>query len=236
MSGAQALPAHMAKRSAFASLLLRDLRLGLHRPVEVVTPVSFCLVVTALFALGVGPESSTLRAMAPGVVWATALLAMVISVETVFSSDHEDGTLEQMLVSPGLLPALVLAKVLARWIWTALPLVAVSPLLGVMLGLGGDALPALSGSLLLGTPTLFLLGAFGSALLVGQRHGSALLALLVLPLCVPVLIFAAGLVRSADLGLPSGGAASLLGAMLALALTFLPLATAWVLGETGSGR
>lgn len=236
MSGAHALPAGAEKPSAFASVLVRDLRIGLQRPVEAVTPVSFCLVVAALFAFGAGPDPSVLRPIAPGVVWATALLAMVISVEAIFASDHEDGTLEQMLISPGLLPLLVLAKVSARWLWVALPLTAVSPVLGVMMGLGTDALPALALSLLAGTPTLFLMGAFGSALLVGQRRGSALLALLVLPLCVPVLIFGAGMVRSVDLGLPFGGAASLLGALLALALTFMPLATAWVLAETGAGR
>ena len=222
-------------RSAFLCLLSRDLRLGRLRPAEGITPVGFCLVATTLFAFGAGPEQGELRGIAPGVIWTTALLSMVISVETMFSADYEDGTLEQMLLSPNMLSVLVAARVVARWIWSAFPIVLLSPLLGVMLGLESHALPELALTLLLGTPTLYLFGAFGSALLVGQRRGSALLALLALPLCVPVLIFAAGAVSLAQEGLDWSAPASMLGGLLALAATFMPPAIAAVLAGNGSG-
>lgn len=219
----------------FLCLLGRDLRLGWRRPAEGITPVGFCLVTATLFALGAGPDRAALAGIAPGVIWTTALLAMVISVETMFSSDHDDGTLEQLLVSPNLLALMVCAKVAARWMWSALPLVALSPLIGLMLGLAPEILPALALTLVIGTPTLFLVGAFGAALLVGQRKGAALLSLLVLPLCMPVLIFAAGSVKILQDGGEIGGALSLLGALLALAVTLMPLATAAVLAANGSG-
>ncbi len=225
--------AGLPKPGAFKSLFLRDVRLGLRRPVETAIPVGFCLMAAMLFAFGTGPDPDDLRRIASGVVWTTVLLAMVVSVETMFSSDHEDGTLDLMLTSPSILPLLVAAKVAARWVWSALPVIAVSPLVGYMMGMPSGSLSILALSLVLGTPTLFLLGAFGASLVLGQRRGAALLALLVLPLCVPVLIFASGLVHLAENGLDYGGAVSLLGAMLALALTLMPMATAAVLSATG---
>ena len=234
MSDSQALGRAAVWNSAFGHLLRRDIKLGMRRPVETVTPVGFSLVVATLFAFGAGPEIDALEKIAPGVIWTAALLGMVISVESMFSSDHEDGTLEQLLISPQQIPVMVLAKILARWCWSAAPLIAISPLLGSMLGMSPGNLPQLALSLLLGTPTLFLLGAFGAALLVGQRRGTALLALLVLPLCVPVLIFASGMVELATSGLSTEGAASLLGALLALAVAFMPLAISVVLQSNGS--
>lgn len=234
MAESQPLQGNVAWNSSFGLLLARDIKLSLRRPVEAVTPVGFCIVVSVLFAFGSGPEVDALDTFAPGIFWSAALLGMLISVESMFSSDFEDGTLEQLLISPQMLPLMVLAKVAARWFCCALPLILVSPLAGMMLGMSGNHLSLLALSLLLGTPTIFLFGSFGSALLVGQRRGTALLALLVLPLCVPVLIFGSGMVQLAQAGLSFEGALSLLGALLALALAFMPLAVAIVLQSNGS--
>ena len=218
---------------AFSHLLRRDLRLGLLRPFEATTPLSFCLVVATMFAFGVGPDLGALGEVAAGVVWTAALLGMVIAMEGMFASDHDDGTLEQLLLSPAPLPALVTAKALARWAWTALPLVAASPLMGIMMGMPAQLLGVLALSLLLGTPTIFLVGSLGAAMLVGQRKGTALSALLALPLCVPVLIFGVGMVKLAADGQAIEGPVSLLGALLALSVTFVPIATSAVLRGNG---
>ena len=220
--------------SPFGRMLSRDIKLGLRRPVETVTPVGFCLVVTVLFAFGSGSQVDALGFFAPGVFWTAALLGMIISIEPMFSSDHEDGTLEQLLISPQQLPLMVIAKVAARWCCSAIPLIVISPLAGYMLGMDSSNLAMLALSLLLGTPTLFLVGAFGAALLVGQRRGTALLSLLGLPLCIPVLIFGAGMVQLAQDGLSTEGAASLLVALLVLAIAFLPMMTAMALLSNGS--
>lgn len=231
---AEAAVRHALQRGPALALLARDVKLGLRRPAETATPLGFVLVVAVLFAFGAGSEVESLGRIAPGILWTAALLSMVISVESMFSSDHDDGTLEQILISPQQLPLMVLAKAAARWCCSALPLVALSPLAGMMLGVEREHLGTLALSLALGTPTIYLIGTFGAALLVGQRRGAALLALLVLPLCVPVLIFGSGMVQLAQSGLSAEGAASLLGALLALGAAFVPVAAAAVLASNGS--
>jgi len=210
----------------------RDLLLAVRRRGELLGPFLFFLIVTTLVPLGVGAEPTVLAALAPGIVWVAALLATLLSLERLFRSDFEDGSLELLLLSPQPATLLVAAKVLAHWLLTGVPLVLAAPVLGIMLGLGGDALAVLTITLLLASPTLSLIGASGTALTVGLRRGGALLALLVLPLYIPVLIFGAGAVKAATLGLPIAGELYFLGALLAGALSLAPLATAAALRIT----
>jgi heme exporter protein B len=206
----------------FWAVLLRDVLLARRRRAEVLTPLFFFVMTTALFPLGIGPEAGLLRAIAPGILWVTALLASLLSLGRLFEQDWADGTLEQMLLSPEPLALIVAAKVLAHWLMSGLPLVLLSPVLALQFGLPPDAIGALAMSLLLGTPVLSLLGAIGAALTLGLRGAGVLVALLVLPLCMPVLIFGAGAVGS-WVG-PQGPAAnlSLLGGLLAGALALCP--------------
>ena len=212
--------------AAFWGVLHRDLRISIHKRSEVLNPILFFIIVVSLFPLGVGPGSQTLATIAPGVIWVAALLATLLSMERLFRSDFEDGSLDQFLLTAQPLSILVLAKVAAHWLVAGLPLLLVSPLLGVLLHLPTDALLSLPLSLLLGTPTLSLVGAIGVALTVGLRRGGVLLTLLVLPLYVPILIFGTATVAAAASGLPVTGLLALLGAMLILALTLAPLAIA----------
>jgi heme exporter protein B len=214
---------------AFGSVLSRDLLLAMRRRADVLTTFFFFLIVVSLFPLGIGPEPQMLREIAPGVVWVSALLASMLALARMFSGDYADGTLEQMVLAPQPLVALVLAKVLAHWLTTGLPLVLIAPLLGLQFDLPADALGMLVVSLLIGTPALSLIGAVGAALTLGIRGGGALASVLVLPLCVPVLIFGAGAVVAAAQGMPTGGHLSLLGAMLMLSLVFAPWAVALAL-------
>ncbi len=207
----------------------RDLLAALRRRADVVTTLIFFVIVASLFPLGVGPETAVLRMMGPGVVWVAALLASMLALGRLFASDFADGTLEQLTLAPQPLSVLVLAKVAAHWLATGLPLVVVAPLLGFQFDLGADALLILLASLLLGTPTLSLIGAIGAALTLGLRGGGALLSLLVLPLYVPVLIFGAGAVEAGAAGLGAAAHLSLLGALLLIALVFAPWATALAL-------
>lgn len=220
---------------ACAALLRRDLLLALRHRGELANPLLFFVIVVSLFPLGLGPESGMLRAIAPGILWVSALLAALLSLESVFRSDFEDGSLEQLLLSPHPTSALVLTKVIAHWLVTGLPLILLAPLLGVLLHLPAAATGALLATLALGTPVLSLVGAIGVALTVGLRRGGILLSLLVLPLYIPVLIFAASAVADAGLGLPITGHLYLLGALLALALTLAPLACAAALRISVSG-
>ena len=204
----------------------RDLLAALRRRADVVTTLIFFVIVASLFPLGVGPETALLRMLGPGVVWVAALLASMLALGRLFASDHADGTLEQLTLAPQPLSLLVLAKIAAHWLTTGLPLVVVAPLLGFQFDLSTDALLILLASLLLGTPTLSLIGAIGAALTLGLRGGGALLSLLVLPLYVPVLIFGAGAVEAGAAGLGAAAHLSLLGALLLIALVFAPWATA----------
>ena len=211
---------------AARSVVLRDLTLALRNKSDVANTVLFFVIVASLFPLGVGPDPALLRAMAPGVVWAAALLASMLALGRLFSADYADGTLEQLALAPQPLGVLVAAKIAAHWLTSGLPLVVISPLLGLQFGLGGDALLILAASLLLGTPVLSLLGAIGAALTIGLRAANVLVPLLVLPLTVPVLIFGAGAVEAVMAGLTAGPHLSLLGSVLVLALFFAPWAAA----------
>ena len=203
----------------------RDLALARRRRVEALLPLGFFVIAAGLFPIGVGPEPQTLRQIGPGVVWVCALLAAMLSVTQMFASDHQDGSLEQMLIAAPPLLGIVAAKVLAQWLSTGLPLVLASPLIGLLFDMGGSAIAILALGLLLGTPILSLLGAVGAALTLGLRSGAALVFLLVLPLTVPVLIFGAGAVAAAEAGQSPQAHLSLLGAMLIFSALLAPLAT-----------
>ncbi len=206
--------------------LKRELALAAHQKSDVLTPVFFFVVIASLFPLGIGAESALLQRLGPGVLWVSALLATLLSMPRMFTSDYEDGTLELMAMSPTPLPLLVSAKILSHILLTALPLVLAAPVLGLQYGLGKDVMVVLLVSLLLGTPTLSLLGSIGAALTLGVRGAGVLLSLLVLPLYIPVLIFGAGAAHAQSSGLASSGHLSLLAAALILAAFLCPLASA----------
>ncbi len=211
---------------AFLLLLRRDLTLALRHRAEMANPLLFFVLVTTLFPLGIGSDPQILQTVASGVIWVAALLASLLSLEGMFRSDFEDGTLEQFLLSAHPVSLLVIAKVFAHWLVTGLPLLAIAPLLGVLLMLSAQAIAVLVITLALGTPILSLIGAVGVALTVGLRRGGIILSLLVLPLYVPVLIFASSAVETAAAGIPVTAQLSILSAMLVLALSLAPLATA----------
>ncbi len=211
---------------AFALLLKRDLTLAFRQRSEMINPLLFFVLVTALFPLGIGANPELLRSVGPGIIWVAALLAAMLSLDSVFRSDFDDGSLEQYLLSAHPLSVLVLVKTIAHWLITGLPLLIVAPLLGVLLDLSGDAIWTLILTLALGTPVLSMVGAIGVALTVGLRRSGMILSLLVLPLYVPVLIFAANAVETASAGLPITAHLSLLTALLALACSLSPVATA----------
>ncbi|MBS0345508.1 MAG: heme exporter protein CcmB [Proteobacteria bacterium] len=210
--------------NAFVAILRRDLLLAMRRKSEMLTALFFFMIVVSLFPLGIGPETALLRRIAPGVLWVAALLAAMLSLNRLFAADHQDGTLEQMTLSPTPLSLLVGGKVLAHWLTAGLPLVLLAPVLGLQFDLSSRALGILMLSLLLGTPLLSLIGAIGAALTLGVRGGGVLLSLLVLPLYIPALIFGAGAVEADMAGLGAGGHLSLLGALLALGVFFAPWA------------
>ncbi|MGD9832362.1 MAG: heme exporter protein CcmB [Piscinibacter sp.] len=211
--------------SVFATIVARDLRLAARRRVEALLPIAFFLVAVSLFPLGVGPEPQTLRQIAPGVVWVCALLAAMLSLTQLYGADHADGSLEQMLLSGESLWLVSAAKALAHWIVTGAPLVLSAPLFGVLFDLSGPANLTLALSLLLGTPILSLLGGLGAALTLGLRSGAVLLILIILPLCIPALIFGAGAVSAAEAGISTRGHFSLLGALLIGSGLLAPWAT-----------
>lgn len=212
-------------RPLFA-IIRRDLLLAFRRRAEMANPLFFFVLVVTLFPLAVGAEPNLLQAMAPGVIWVSALLAALLSLEGMFRSDFEDGSLEQLILSPHPLSVLVLGKVLAHWLVTGLPLILIAPLLALFLGLPDKAMPTLWLTLILATPVLSLIGAIGVALTVGLRRGGMILSLLVLPLYIPVLIFASGAVDRAASGLPVSAQINILLAMLCMALVLTPLPTA----------
>jgi heme exporter protein B len=207
------------------AILRRDLLMVMRRKSEVLTALFFFVIVTSLFPLGIGPEPTLLRKIAPGVLWVAALLATMLGLQRMFSADHADGTLEQMAISPTSLISLVVGKIGAHWLVSGLPLVLIAPVLGIQFDLDASALGVLVVALLLGTPLLSLIGSIGAALTLGVRGGGVLLSLLVLPLYIPALIFGAGAVEAHVSGLGAGGHLSLLAAMLALAVFFAPWAT-----------
>lgn len=219
---------------AFLGVLRRDLLLAVRGHSELVLPLLFYLLVVTLVPLAVSPDAATLAGLAPGIIWVGALLATLLSLERLFRSDFDDGSLDLLLLSPAPLPLLVLAKVLAHWLTTGLPLLLIAPLLALFLALPERALATLLATLALGTPVLSFIGAVGVGLTVSVRRGGGLLALLVLPLYVPVLIFGANAVSAAADGLPVAGQLYMLGAFLALAASLAPLAAAGALRITAT--
>jgi heme exporter protein B len=211
---------------ALSGIVRRDLLLAMRRRSDAAMSVIFLVIVASLFPLGVGPEAAVLRMIAPGVLWVAALLACLLSLGRVFTADYLDGVLEQMLLISQPLAILVVGKVFAHWLISGLPVVLLSPLLGLQFGLSGESLGMLALSLLLGTPTLSMIGSIGAALVLGVRGGGLLVALLVLPLYIPVLIFGAGAVASSSAGIGGEANLSLLGACFVLSLFFSPWATA----------
>lgn len=211
---------------AAAGMCRRDLLLAWRRRADATTVLLFFVMVASLFPLGVGPEPAMLRTIAPGVLWIAALLSCLLSLGKLFAVDYEDGSLDQMVLSPYPLPVLVAGKICAHWLVSGMPLVALSPLIGLQFGLNGQALWGLVASLAIGSPTLSLIGSIGAALTLGVRGSHLVNALLVLPLFIPVLIFGAGAVASVEAGTGVGGHLSLLGACTVLAAAFAPWATA----------
>lgn len=219
----------------FTALLRRDLLIAFRQRSDLVNPLFFFIMVIALFPLGIGPEKSVLEKIAPGVIWIAALLSTLLSVDSLFRQDFEDGALELALLSPQPLFVLVLGKVVAHWLVSALPLILVSPILSVMLFMDADTVLATLYSLLLGTPVLSMISAIGAALTVGLRKGGVLIAIIALPLYVPVLIFGTGAVQAASMGMPYGGQLAILATFLVLALALAPVAIAAGLRISTSG-
>lgn len=211
---------------AWRTVVWRDVVLALRRRADIATALLFFVIVASLFPLGVGSESTALKNMAPGILWVAALLSSLLSLSRLFTTDYLDGTLEQFVLTAYPLAVLVGAKVCAHWLVSGLPLIVLSPLLGILFGLSADSIAVLMLSLLLGTPTLSFIGAIGAGLTLGVRGGHALVALLVLPLYAPVLIFGAGAVASHEAGLGIEANVSLLAACLLVAVVLAPLATA----------
>ncbi len=215
--------------TVFLRIVVRDVRLAFGQGGATVLAVVFFLLTVTLFPLGIGPETGVLRRIAPGVIWVAALLAAMLSLDRLFQADLEDGSLDQLALVPLPLELVAAAKCLAHWISTGLPMLAVSPLLGVLLGLNGEAYGGLLLAMAAGTPSLSLMGGIGAALTVSVRRGGVLLSLLVLPLCVPVLVFGTGAVDSAIAGLEGGAHLPALAAILAAALPLAPWAIAGAL-------
>ena len=219
--------------SGFTTLLARDLRLVLRRPGDVGVVLAFFVVATVLFPLGIGPETNLLARIAAGVLWCAALFAALLSLERLFAADYEDGTLDLLLLAPWPLELAALAKCLAHWIVTGLPLSLLAPVLGIAFGLDGERLLALGATLLVGTPTLSLIGGLAAALTLGARKSGALLALLALPLCVPTLIFGAGAIETLAAGDGIVTHVAILAALALVALATTPWAIAAALRQAG---
>jgi heme exporter protein B len=213
-------------RALFLAIYTRDLRLALRRRIEALLPLAFFGIAVSLFPLGIGPEPQTLREIGPGVVWVCALLAAMLSVTNLYAADHADGSLEQMLLTGESAVVVAAAKSAAHWTLTGLPLVICAPLFGLLFGLERHALGVLWFSLLLGTPTLSLLGSVGAALTLGLRSAGMLIVLLVLPLSIPALIFGTGAVAAVEGGQSAAAHCSILGALLIFTALTAPPATA----------
>jgi heme exporter protein B len=208
-----------------------DLRLALRQGGDAATVVLFFVLAASLFPFGVGPEPNLLARIAAGIIWVTALLSIMLGLDRLFLADHEDGSLEAMMTSPVPAMGLVVAKCAAHWLMSGLPLILATPILALFLQLPAEGLPAMLAALALGTPTMVLVGAIGAALVLGARRGGVLLALLVLPLTVPVLVFGVAAVDAAVAGLPARPHLLVLGAMLLTALALAPFAAAAALRQ-----
>ncbi len=217
--------------SAFARLVARDLRLALRQRADAGMVVLFFVLTAALFPLAVGPEPNLLARLAPGIIWVTALLAVLLSLERLFLADYEDGSLELLALAPLPLEATVLAKALAHWLTTGLPLVVAGPLLALLYNMDAAGLPMLVLAMALGSPSLSLIGAFGAALTLGARRGGVLIPLLVLPLNIPVLIFGVAAIDAELAGLSARPHLLFLGALFLVTLVTAPLAGAAALRQ-----
>ena len=210
----------------FNALFVRDLRLAMRRRGDALLPIGFFVVAVTLFPLGIGPEPQMLRQIAPGLIWVCALLATMLSVNTLYATDHADGTLDQLLMNGRRAVVIAAARSAAHWTLTGLPLVIAAPLFGLMFDLSTPAIAMLALTLLLGTPVLSLLGSLGAALTLGVRSAGVLVILIVLPLTIPALIFGTGAVAAVEGGQSAAGHCSLLGALLIFTALTAPLATA----------
>jgi heme exporter protein B len=217
--------------SGFVQMVGRDLRLALRQRADAGMVVLFFVLTASLFPFGIGPEPNLLARIAPGVIWVTALLAVLLSLERLFLADYDDGALELLALSPLALELTVLAKALAHWLTTGLPLVLAAPLLALLYNMDPAGLPVLILAMALGTPSLSLIGAIGAALALGARRGGVLIPLLVLPLNVPVLIFGVGAIDAALAGLGARPHLLFLGALFLVALVTAPLAAAAALRQ-----
>ncbi|WP_404338985.1 heme exporter protein CcmB [Pseudoalteromonas mariniglutinosa] len=208
----------------FAAVFVKDIKLAFRQRAEIINPILFFLIVITLFPLAIGPEPGLLARMAPGIIWVAALLSTMLGLDKLFRDDFHDGTLEQLIASAYPLPLTVLAKVAAHWVITGLPLVLMTPLFALLLNLDSSALLATVFTLLLGTPLLSFIGAIGAGLTVGLQKGGILMSLLVLPLYIPVLIFATSAIDTSTLSLAYSGQLAILGAMLVVAIMTAPIA------------
>ncbi|KKO47870.1 heme ABC transporter permease [Arsukibacterium sp. MJ3] len=204
--------------------LQRELRLLARQKADWLNPILFFIIVLSLFPLGIGPEPNMLRIIAPGIVWIAALLSVLLAAERLFKDDYRNGVIEQLVAGRHSLLAFVLAKIVANWLSTGLPLLFISPVVALLLGLEQAALGAMALTLLLGTPLLSLLSVLGSSLTMAADKGGILLALLILPLYIPLLIFASSAIEAASMGLGYQGQLAILLAMLLLALALVPMA------------
>lgn len=213
----------------FWAVFKRDWVLAFRQNAEFLQPVLFCLLVVTMFPLGIGPSPVTLQKVGPGIIWVAALLASLLALEKLFKQDFVDGSLEQLVLTPHSLPFLALAKVLVHWVVSAVPLLLLSPLLALFLNLTWDMYWALLFTLLLGTPMMSLVGAIAVALTAGLNKGGILLGLLLLPVYIPLLIFATSAVESASMSLPYSGQLAIIAAMLMLSLGLAPFAVAFAI-------
>ena len=206
------------------NIIRRELLIAYRRQADIFNPLWFFIIVITLFPLSIGPEPNLLARIAAGIVWVAALLSALLSLERLFRDDYQDGALEQMMLLPIPLPLVVMSKVIAHWLLTGLPLIIISPLLAVLLSLDFNTWLAVVLTLVVGTPTLSFIGAIGVALTVGLQKGGVLLSLLILPLYIPILIFATSAIDAASLGMAYNGQLAILGAMLMGAITLTPFA------------
>ena len=218
--------------SGFVLVIRRDLHLAFRQGFESLMVVAFFVIAVLLFPLGVGPEPNILARILPGVIWVAALLASMLSLERLFQTDYEDGSLELLALQPVALEVMVMAKVTAHWLTTGLPLIVAAPLLAVLMNMPADGLWALMAALGIGTPSLSLIGAIGAALILGSRRGGILLSLLVLPLYIPVLIFGASAVDATLGGVSAKPQLLILSGLLVAALPLCPWAGAAALRQS----
>ncbi|EGR2714954.1 heme exporter protein CcmB [Vibrio parahaemolyticus] len=210
--------------SAMTTIIRRELLIAFRRQADILNPLWFFIIVITLFPLSIGPEPNLLARIAAGIVWVAALLSALLSLERLFRDDFQDGALEQMMLMPTPLQLVVISKVIAHWVLTGLPLILISPLLAVLLSLDFNTWLSVVLTLMIGTPTLSFIGAIGVALTVGLQKGGVLLSLLILPLYIPILIFATSAIDAAALGMAYNGQLAILGAMLMGAITLTPFA------------